>query len=283
LLGALTLLGPARATAQPSAPSPAEAAAISSTTSAKTPTADEVQQAKQDIDSALTAASRNDFDKAIVFYRRAYRVLPHPSLLFSAAQAYRLSGQPGRALALFHRYLAAAPDGPHAAFTRQIVDKLELHLVEPIEDPAWDDPNAPPAPVAPPPAHDPQREDFWKWSTIGTAGVAVLATAYYWYAKHEVDVHADRGRTATDQPFNADCPDGEARNAAFERACTYQHRGNIAFYTLIGASALSVGSLIMWVHSRGGDHVNEYNRQPDFAFAPVVTNTGGGATVSMRW
>jgi tetratricopeptide (TPR) repeat protein len=296
LLGALTLLGAARATAQPgatptdapaeapaqpAAPTPAVAAATAPAATA--PSSEAVQQAKQDIESALSAQGRNDFDKAIIFYRRAYRVLPHPILLFNAAQALRLSGRPGHALALFQRYVAIAPNTPQAAFAREIIERLELHAVPPVVDPTWDDPTLPPRPPVVLTPENTEAANFWKWSLIGTTSALALATGYYAYARHEVTVHAERGQVRGDQPFDSNCPDGVTRTPGFQRACTYQQRENIALYTMIGTSILSLTSLVMWVQNRGGDPPKEYNRQPDVAFAPVVTSTGGGATVSMRW
>ena len=295
LLGALTLLGAARATAQPGAqmsappadaPAPEPAAptpAVAAATAPGTPSPEAVQQAREDIESAMSAQGREDYDKAIIFYRRAYRVLPHPILLFNAAQALRLSGRPGHALALFQRYVAAAPNGPQAPFARHLIAQLELHAIEPVVDPTWDDPTLPARPPVVLTQENAAAENFWKWSLIGTTSAVALSTAYFAYAKHEVTVHADRGQVRGDQPFDPNCPADMPRTPGYLRACTYQQRANIALYTMVGTSVLSVASLVMWVHNRGGDPPKEYNRQPDFSFAPVVTNTGGGAIASLRW
>ncbi|HET9620885.1 MAG TPA: hypothetical protein VFP84_05950 [Kofleriaceae bacterium] len=324
LLGALATLGPATASAQPGPPSgapssdapvsdaprpdvpppnPAQANAptaapgnaTSNAPGAATPAAsasaapddDAVRQAKRDLDSAASAQGRGDYDKAIVYYRKAYRVLPHPAVLFAAAQAYRLSDQPQHALGMFKRYLQVAPDGPNAAFARQVVERLELHAVEPLYDPVFDDPNAareqPPAPL---PAAEAESHantaEIAKWTFVGSAAAAVAAGGYYAYARHEVGLHIDRGRTRRDEAFDSNCPDGVTRSPGFQRACTWQSRANIALYTMIGATVVSFGSLLVWMHERGITGRNEeYNRFHQASITPVVTPNGGGATFSM--
>src|SRR6185369_17896049 len=97
LLGSIvTTAGPVRALAQP-APAPAVDPA-------------KAKVAKQYVDAGLAAQNSGDYDTAIVFYSKAYQLVPHPVLLFNMAQAHRLAGRIEKALALYAKYLEEDPN-----------------------------------------------------------------------------------------------------------------------------------------------------------------------------
>jgi iron complex outermembrane receptor protein len=109
LLGAIAMtLTPVRALAQP-APAPAPAPAV-----------DKTKTAKQYVDAGLAAQKSGDYDTALIFYSKAYALVPHPVLLFDMAQAHRLAGHIEQALALYAKYLAAVPNGSEAQMARDL-------------------------------------------------------------------------------------------------------------------------------------------------------------------
>ncbi len=106
LLGSIvTAVAPVRGRAQPApAVDPAKA-----------------KVAKQYVDAGLAAQNSGDYDTAIVFYSKAYQLVPHPVLLFNMAQAHRLAGRMDKALALYAKYLEEDPNGSQAQTARDIV------------------------------------------------------------------------------------------------------------------------------------------------------------------
>ncbi|HEX3480615.1 MAG TPA: hypothetical protein VHT91_36610 [Kofleriaceae bacterium] len=92
------------------------------TTSAPDPAA--AKLAKQYVDAGLAAQDAHDYDTAITLYSRAYRLVPHPLLIFNLAQAHRLAGHADKALVLYRRYLDEDPEGAQATIARSFVAEL---------------------------------------------------------------------------------------------------------------------------------------------------------------
>lgn len=111
---AASLLGPGFARADPPAPK------------------SRVQEARSYVDAGLAAQRSHDYDTAILLYRKAYELVPHPVLLFDMAQAHRLAGRVEQALALYRKYLRAAPNGREAATARELIAELEAN--RPVPD-----------------------------------------------------------------------------------------------------------------------------------------------------
>ncbi|HMG22593.1 MAG TPA: tetratricopeptide repeat protein [Kofleriaceae bacterium] len=89
------------------------------------PVVDKTQVARRYTDAGLTAAKTGDYDAAIEFYSRAYRLRQHPTLIFNMAEAHRLAGRTDQAVALYKRYLAEAPRGPLAADARDRIAAID--------------------------------------------------------------------------------------------------------------------------------------------------------------
>ncbi len=64
------------------------------------------------------------YDKAIEEFDAAYKLAPLPDLIFNIAQAYRLAGDPDRAVDAYKRYLAAQSSGEEADESRAHVAEL---------------------------------------------------------------------------------------------------------------------------------------------------------------
>jgi tetratricopeptide (TPR) repeat protein len=84
-----------------------------------------VQEARSYVDAGLAAQRSHDYDTAILLYKKAYELVPHPVLLFDMAQAHRLAGRSEQALALYRKYLKAAPNGREAPTARELIAELE--------------------------------------------------------------------------------------------------------------------------------------------------------------
>jgi tetratricopeptide (TPR) repeat protein len=95
-----------------------------------TPTASQTDTARQYVNAGLAAQNTGDYDTAITLYEKAYALVPHPVLLFNMAQANRLAGRIERALALYAKYLAEAPNGPQAQDARALIAEIEAKQAE---------------------------------------------------------------------------------------------------------------------------------------------------------
>src|SRR5512140_3111041 len=119
LLGSIaTAVGPVRAFADP----------VPAADKAKDKEKEKV--AKQYVDAGLAAQNSGDYDTALIFYSKAYQLVPHPLLIFNMAQAHRLAGRTEKALALYARYLSEDPNGAQAQTVRDIVADIDAKKAE---------------------------------------------------------------------------------------------------------------------------------------------------------
>jgi tetratricopeptide (TPR) repeat protein len=89
------------------------------------PSKSKLQAARSYVDAGLAAQKSGDYDTAIMLYKKAYELVPHPVLLFNMAQAHRLAGHAEQALALYRKYLKEDPHGAEARTARELVAELE--------------------------------------------------------------------------------------------------------------------------------------------------------------
>jgi len=89
--------------------------------------ADKTKQrtAKSYVEAGREAQNSRDYEMAILFYRKAYELIPHPVLLFNMAQVHRLAGRWIEAIALYQRYLQADPQGTETRAARAMIAELE--------------------------------------------------------------------------------------------------------------------------------------------------------------
>ena len=186
------------------------------------------KKAKAYVDAGLVAQADRDYEGAIALYRKAYELVPHPTLLFNLAQAHRLAGRQREALELYRRYVAVAPETSLAREAQQWIAALEAAGAETPPEPVVLEPPAPTppsaavtAPVAPidpvrpvvisepPPAADPGA----RWRTVGiamasTGAVALIAGAAFGL----------RARNIDDELSEHNAPYSEARDEEGRRA-----------------------------------------------------------------
>jgi tetratricopeptide (TPR) repeat protein len=69
-----------------------------------------------------------EFEAAIAEFEAAYAIDPRPEILFSQAQAERLSGDCASAVVLYRQFLTTDPPAVHAEAARASLDKCEVAL-----------------------------------------------------------------------------------------------------------------------------------------------------------
>src|SRR5262249_61136022 len=75
--------------------------------------ADEPDSAKAHYEKAQQLYATGNYDEAIAEYQEAYRLKPHPNVLYNIAQAYERLLDYAQSVTWFERYLAEAPpDAP---------------------------------------------------------------------------------------------------------------------------------------------------------------------------
>ncbi|HSR97077.1 MAG TPA: tetratricopeptide repeat protein [Kofleriaceae bacterium] len=105
--------------------------------SSPAPVSPQVQaQAKAFVDQGIAAQDAGEYDVAIRYYGEAYRLVPHPDLIFNIAQAQRLAGRFDEALATYRRYLDAAPNGSRASLASQLIAQLDARNTQHASKPA---------------------------------------------------------------------------------------------------------------------------------------------------
>ncbi len=120
-----------------------------------------------------------EYDKAIVDFLEAYRLLPLPDLLFNIGQTYRMKGTPAdrqSAAQYYRRYLKARPEGAGAAEAREHLAAIERDPPVPIvaAPPAPAEPPARVQLVAPPPPRVPLHRRPALWGGVAAALVVVV-------------------------------------------------------------------------------------------------------------
>jgi len=128
LLGSIAMaVGPVRALADPA---PAADKANPAPAADKAKDKEKEKVAKQYVAAGLAAQNSGDYDTALIFYSKAYQLVPHPLLIFNMAQAHRLAGRIEKALALYAKYLAEDPSGAQAQTVRDIVAEIDAKKAE---------------------------------------------------------------------------------------------------------------------------------------------------------
>ena len=253
---------------------------------------DKKKVAKEYVDAGLAAQDAGDYDQAIVFYQKAYELVPHPILWFNIGQAHRLAGRDEDALAAYQQYLADDPSGPKAkeakTFIKEIEPRLEKKRAEDAarkkaddeaarkkaeedaaakkkaEDDATATKKEPEKKriVSPPP---PAKKSGGGWMRptgigVGAAGVVSLGVGVYF------GLHAKSISDELSQP-NADyTPEREAEGKSAEKTM---------FITVgVGAALVVTGAVLFVV---GGSHDSG---ERAVSWTPVIAPDGGGLAVS---
>jgi hypothetical protein len=119
--------------------------------------AEDAQKARELFQQGTTFYDLGQFDKAIEAWQAGYREKADPGFLYNIAQAYRVAGDPHKAIFFYKGYLRNSPRAHNRAEVEQKIAALQKQIDEgkPAEPkPAEPKPVRPPAPPAttPPPA-----------------------------------------------------------------------------------------------------------------------------------
>jgi tetratricopeptide (TPR) repeat protein len=88
----------------------------------------EREQSKAHFVEGTKAFEQGDYARAIVEYEAAYKILPIPEILFNLAQAQRLKGDARKAIELYQRYVAIAPNGRAVGEAKTDIEALTAQL-----------------------------------------------------------------------------------------------------------------------------------------------------------
>jgi tetratricopeptide (TPR) repeat protein len=85
-------------------------------------------RAQRYVADGITAQSAGRFDEAISLYKLAYKLIPHPELLFNLGQAHRMKGERVTALRYYREYLVAEAQGRASREASEWIAALEQEL-----------------------------------------------------------------------------------------------------------------------------------------------------------
>lgn len=221
-------------------------------------------RAKKHVADGLTAQDAGDFATAIAEYERAYRLVPHPEILFNLGQAHRLDGQPARALAYYRRYLAIEPDGRVAADAKRWIAELEP-IVGDAAEPDDTLPGERPAERTSPLPNPGRPYLYAGISSIGLGLVGVGWSALFGLEARKID----RALSNHDGPWTDALLAEQDRGRSMEtRSILFASAGGVL---VVGGAALIYVGHRKYLASR---------RQPSFAVAPLLGGDTTGLVIS---
>jgi tetratricopeptide (TPR) repeat protein len=148
--------------------------------------ADALAEAKERFHRGTQLYDLGKYLEAASEYEAAFRLTERSGLLFNIGQAYRLGGQPKKALAAYQGFLRRSPEAPQRSEVEEHIAALEKQVADEDARPAAVNALAPrpsPAPVlaapaAPAPTAEsrPARTRNWVWG-VTAAGVVVAGLA----------------------------------------------------------------------------------------------------------
>ncbi|HVR64449.1 MAG TPA: tetratricopeptide repeat protein [Polyangia bacterium] len=113
--------------------------------------AENAARARELFQEGTTYFDVGQFDKAIDAWQRGYKEKPDPGFLYNIGQAYRLSGDPHKAIFFYRGFLRNSPKAPNRAEIEQKIAALQKQIEQDAARGATAPPASPP-PGAPPPA-----------------------------------------------------------------------------------------------------------------------------------
>jgi hypothetical protein len=117
---------------------------------------DTTRHAKELFEQGTTLFNLGQFDKAIEAWQEGYKAKPDPGFLYNIGQAYRLKGDPAKAIFFYRGYLRTSPKAPNRADVETKIAALQKE-VQSETKPVGTPPAvvAAPPPASPPPAVPP--------------------------------------------------------------------------------------------------------------------------------
>jgi tetratricopeptide (TPR) repeat protein len=223
------------------------------------------------------------YPEAAAEYEQAYQAKDSPALLYNLGQAYRLGGQPERALASYRSYLRNMPNAENRDEVMAFIETLKKTIeaqkaakekppTDTLQPPATDKPalvtrpETPPPAVVEPPAAAPV-DDRPRTRTLEIAGLGVGAVGVASLAAGA----AFAGLTAsTNNKLNHPAAGATFDKSLADRGATFQTLEGVFF--AVGGAALVTGVVVYAVgakRARAATHV-----------VPVVGPSTAGASLS---
>src|SRR5260370_1059621 len=92
--------------------------------------ADDAQRARELFKEGTTFFDVGQFDKVIEAWQRGYKEKPDPGFLYNIGQAYRLSGDPHKAIFFYRGFLRNSPKAPNRADIEQKIAALQKQIAD---------------------------------------------------------------------------------------------------------------------------------------------------------
>lgn len=109
--------------------------------------ADDPKRAKELFQEGTTFFDVGQFDKAIEAWQAGYKAKPDPGFLYNIAQAYRIAGDPNKAIFFYRGYLRNSPNAENRTEVEQKIAALQKQVAELDRN----KPSVPPPATTPPP------------------------------------------------------------------------------------------------------------------------------------
>lgn len=111
--------------------------------------AENATRARELFQEGTTFFDVGQFDKAIDAWQRGYKEKPDPGFLYNIAQAYRLGGDPHKAIFFYRGFLRNSPKAPNRVEIEQKIAALQKQIADQELAKATPTPATAPAPPAP--------------------------------------------------------------------------------------------------------------------------------------
>src|SRR5438128_9667623 len=90
--------------------------------------ADDTATAREHFEKGKTLMDLTKYNEAAAEYEAAYAAKPDPTLLYNIAQAYRLAGNPEKAVHFYRKYLQYVPKSPYRSDVEEKIATLEKQI-----------------------------------------------------------------------------------------------------------------------------------------------------------
>ncbi len=242
------------------------------------PTAEAVEAAQGAFKAGKAAFDEGDFDRAITYWRDAYRrdCRAH-DLLQNLARAHELKGDRAEAIHALETLIERKPETPHREqFERRIASHraelaAEAAAAASAASPPAASASASPSPSSPPPAaHAKTRRPVAPVVVAGAGGVVAVVGGVLWFGAHE-EVSDFEEQCGDDRQH---CP-GDVKTDANAARAREQLSGGMA----IGGLAIAAGGTLWYLLAPA--KVVEKGARP--GLSPLVGDGVVGAVVSGRF
>ena len=194
--------------------------------------------AEQLYDEGQQAFDRGDYTTAVSHWQSSYELSGLPLLVLNIAQAYRLAGNCGRALATYQQYIALDPTSEQRRLAEGFVGELDSRCGQPVKR------------TEVPPVGEVALEEVHRGRGLkiaglatGSAGAALLVTGLL-FGRRALTLGDEVGRACEQGCDWGSLKDKDARGRRYATVG----------YALdaLGVAAIASGAVMYYLGSRGG-------------------------------